>query len=185
MKITSVLLVSLVLVPGLVLTACSGAQTTTGTPTEQEEEVLFTGSAADIMEQILERAGLDQGTFEEAVDAENSQSYTGLDYQDLMGLAEDAFASQAQISVVPHLLVVIKGKDKAAASELGEQIAANFDSHRWVCVMPDQSFVVTAGQYLLLASTNNEDAALLKAAFSELAGNGADEPNQFFMFSAE
>ncbi len=183
MKKFGLLLIILTLVMGTFLAACSPGTPTT--PSTTEEELLLKGSAEEVLGQILDQAQLDQGTFDEPLDQDNCESYTGLSYSEIQELAADGFSSQAAINVVPHLVVVLQGKDKEAADQLKEAIVDKFDSHRWVCVMPDQSFVVTAGQYVLLAATNNEDAGKLKAAFAELAGSAADAVNEFFTFSAE
>ena len=182
MKRRSIYIIVLIFTLVAVLAACEPGRDSSQS---SQEEGLLSGSAEEVLEQLLEAVDLEFSVFTEAVDEENSASYTGLTYLELTEQAQEAFSSQAEININPHLLVVLKGQDPAAARQLSEQIAEKFDSHRWVCVMPDQSFVVTAGDYVLLASTNNDIAEMIKVAFFELAGPSAGEVNEFFQFSAD
>ncbi len=140
----------------------------------------LTGDTKDILAAISKGANIDFETFDEQVSAETSQSYIGLTPEQLAEYAEDAYVSIAALNVSAHLTALVKCKDAAAAAEVKSLIADNFDSHRWVCVQPEQCLVVEAGNYVFLVASYNETATALKDAFLALAGDAAGEADVFF-----
>lgn len=143
---------------------------------------IFTGSAKEVYEEILKESGLEMGmTFDEAVTEETSASYIGLTAEEYKEYVDNAFASNAAITTVPHLAAVIKCKDFDSAVKVKELIAKGFDSGRWICVMPDESFVAESGSYVFLASTTVENVEPLKKGFTTAAKDTAGEFNVFYL----
>jgi hypothetical protein len=155
------------------------------TPEATEEPAGLSGDTKDILSALIENAKLDFELFDEQVNAENCQSYTGLTAEQMSQYVEDAYASMATMNVSPHIVVLVKCVDEASAAAVEDLIAKGFDSSRWVCVMPDQSFVVDSGVYVLLVSSKIEAATAVKDAFLEMAGDNVGEVNEFFTFTAQ
>ena len=133
------------------------------------------------MPQLLD--ALDFETFDEPITNDNVASYTGLTSQELAAWVQEGQASQAAISVNPHLVVILQCVDQAAASQAKEAIAERFDPYRWICVIPDQVFVADSGPYVLLVSSDDDTARQMAERFVALAGPDTAEPDVFFKSS--
>lgn len=157
---------------------------TTPAPEPTDTATGLSGGTKDILAALFKKAALDFDTFDETVTAENCQSYLGLTPEQLAEYAEEASASPAAMNVSAHLMALVKCKDAAAAAEVKKLVAEGFDAGRWVCVFPDQAFVVDAGAYVLLVATYDEIAAPVQDAFLEMAGADAGEVDTFFNFES-
>jgi hypothetical protein len=116
------------------------------------------------------------------VTAETAQHTLGLTEAQFAEHVESACESAAAISAIAQSNVLVKCKSAAAAAEVKKLVAGGFDSHKWVCVMPEQSVVVESGSYVLLAVGEVETTNALVEAFKSLSGGNMGSPDVFFTF---
>ncbi|HWQ57802.1 MAG TPA: hypothetical protein VN540_02190 [Clostridia bacterium] len=154
--------------------------TPAATPEATPGQSGLNGDTKDILASINEGANIDFSTFDEQITAETCQSYLGLTAEQLDEYVEDAYVSVAEMNVSAHLSALVKCNDEASAEQVKQLIADGFDSGRWVCVRPDQSFVVDAGIYVFLVASYDETATALKDSFLAISGDAAGEVDVFF-----
>jgi hypothetical protein len=119
------------------------------------------------------------------IDNENVQGFLGLTPDQLAEYVKQAVVFSGAFMTNAHEIGFVQCKDPAAAKKVTELIAAGFDSHRWICVLPQQSIVTVAGDTVMLAVGQREHNTALYNSFSDLAQNTASEANEFFSFDAE
>jgi len=140
-----------------------------------------TGSSlsADHLKAILDDAKLEifAGLSEE-IKPEMINSMTGLTTEQYLQYCKGNFYSTG-MSAVAHLVVMIECNDADSALAVKDIVAANFDTGRWVCVFPDQSFVVESGNFVFLVSTKSQFIEPLTNAFSAHFDGQIGEINVF------
>mgnify|MGYP001629118968 FL=1 len=190
-KIISILLCCVFLVAATACTSESGdpsgsakpnntnspSPTPEATPTATPAPVdSITGSAADVLASILEKAGDSEvATMEVPLDAENSLGMAGISAEQLESLVEDSVVSSAMMSSVAHIAVLVKCKDVESAETIKLAMKDNFDVRRWVCVMPEKVFVVDSGTYVMLVASFEDYADALYNEFKAIAGENIGE----------
>jgi hypothetical protein len=151
----------------------------------------LSGSPAEIMESL--RSGADAllsnedklpMSFDSPVDGETCQDRLGLTPEQLEQYVEDGVVLTAAIITHAHELALVKCKDAASAVEVKKLIADGFDSGKWICVFPEESFVMDSGSYVLLAATTAAAADALRQSFASLAGELVGEAKVFYTGSA-
>lgn len=171
-----VLVVILTLCLALLLSACAPAEQPDG-----EGNTELSGTLEEIMNEIIAAAEYDfPQPFVEDVTADSASSYLGLTAEQFNTYVQECYALNAAITTQAHLMALVKCTDATAAATVKGLIADNFDSGRWICVMPEQSFVVDSGSYVLLASTYNDAAEAIKTGFAAVAGDSAGEVDVFY-----
>ena len=152
---------------------------------EEQPSDGLSGSAQEVLEQLLTASDFDFGMVEDyAVTEENTASMLGLTPEEFSQNVEEAHVSTGALTTSAHLVAVIKCNDSAAANHVKDLVAGGFDSGRWICVFPQESFVVEAGDYVLLVASREEGAAALKDAFDTMAGESVGNVNVFFSAGA-
>lgn len=172
------LLISLALVlsVGLLFAACANNE-----PADNPGEAGLSGEPADILNNLIEACDVEMvNTMDVAISADNAQYYLGLSSEQFSQYVESAAVKEAAINAQAHLLAVIKCADADAAAELKTLVAENFDPLRWICVIPEQCFVVEADNYLLLAATYADVATALQNAFADAAGSSMGAVEVFY-----
>lgn len=155
--------------------------TTDNTTTTSPSAGGSTSGAAGVLTTLIDKSGHDFGmTFEEQITAETCESYLGLTAQQFEDYVTEAFANSAAISSVASLTAVIQCKSADDAKTVKGLIAAGFDTSRWVCVFPQQCFVVEFGEYVLLSAGTIEAAQALELAVADYAGDTAGETDVFY-----
>ena len=151
--------------------------TATPAPTATQAPVdKVTGSAAEVLASILEKAGDSEiATMEAPLDSENSLGMAGISAEQLESLVEDSVASNAMMSSVAHIAVLVKCKDVESAETIKKAMKDNFDVRRWVCVMPEKAFVVDSGNYVMLVASFKDYADALYNGFKAIAGENIGE----------
>ncbi|MCL1838859.1 MAG: hypothetical protein FWG47_06040 [Propionibacteriaceae bacterium] len=159
------------------LSACSGSpagDVITGDPATLLPPLVAEANATLPTEQQM------MGSFDEPVTAENSEFAAGIPGEKFGQLVTAAFSSKAGMITSAQTTVLIQANDTAAASEVAQLVAAEFDSTQWICVMPERSLVVTAGSYVMLAVGTQNGTGALVEAFNKLSNNTASEPVIFY-----
>jgi hypothetical protein len=155
-------------------TASGTASKLTGDP-----DKLLTDLAAEVNTRLADGSKLPQ-TFDDPVTAENCEGVMGLSAEELSQYVDTAFVQVGAINTSAHSVVIAKCKNAEAAKAAADICAKNYNSNRWICVVPDTSFLMVSGEYLLVASCSSEVATAIQEGFSAMAGGAADQTNVFF-----
>ena len=167
-------LLSLVLTLAILLAACGAPAN--NTPAAE----VFTGSSAEALEELLATMKLDIMSFSDPVTAENVTGLLGLTTADFDKYVIDATSSVAAISTHAHQVSAVQCNNPEDAKAVKELISKDFDSGRWICVAPDESFVVEVGSYVFLVASIGENVQIAKDAVNTLAGDAVGEFHVFF-----
>ncbi|MDR1512019.1 MAG: hypothetical protein LBS56_00845 [Propionibacteriaceae bacterium] len=162
------------LAPLLVLAACSGGASAEDT---------ITGTTAEVLEQLIERAGEAEESPPAAVApvaSADAQQMLGLSSAEFDELVAEATAAQPLIGTFAHEVAVVKVKETAVAADVAAKMAAGFDSAKWVCVVPDKSVILVSGSYILLAASQASTVDAFVAAFQGLAQDNAGTLDTFY-----
>lgn len=166
---------------GLLFAGCSGND---GSPGQEES---LTGSSSEILQQIIDAAAETLGednpmpqTFTDSITSENTEGMLGLSAEEFDNFVSEATAATGALITNAFEIAVVKCKDPSAASEAKSIISSTFNSGKWICVFPEQSLVMDAGSYILLAVGATAETTALSAAFNELSGGKASEADIFY-----
>ena len=158
-------------------------------PEKEKPTDAISGSSESILQSVISDAngilGEENGmgmSFDSEVTEDTAQNSLGISSEQFSQYVTEAYVSTAAISAHAHQVAVVKCKDAAAALEVKKLVASGFDSGKWICVYPEQSFAVESGSYVLMAATRNDVAAALKSSFSALAGGKVGTVNVFYTF---
>jgi hypothetical protein len=150
----------------------------------------ITGAAGDVLSSVitdadasLPEAGKLPVTFNDPVTAETSPGALGLTADDFTKYISEAYTATAMLNVNAHGVALVNVKDIKDAATVKKLMADGFDSQKWVCVMPEISFVIDSGSYILLAATTKSGADALVSSFSALAGGNVGDRVNFYEFS--
>ncbi|MDR2620241.1 MAG: DUF4358 domain-containing protein [Propionibacteriaceae bacterium] len=147
------------------LVACSGGA----------DDTKLSGSTDTILTNLLTTAKIEIAMPEQAPATEDNASGTlGISAEQFKSYVVEATVSSSLMMTSAHQVTLAKTKTAADATELAKLIAAEFDSTKWVCVMPDRSVVVTSGTYVLLVVSTNEYVDAVLKAFEDAAGTTAN-----------
>ncbi|MDR1564368.1 MAG: hypothetical protein LBS74_05365 [Oscillospiraceae bacterium] len=156
---------------------------------KKPQESKLSGTLPDILTAIKNEANTALGgdaalpqTFDDPITAETCQDKLGLTPEEFTEYVKEAYVQNAAISSIAHQAALVKCKDAASASKAKGLIAKGFNSGKWICVRPEQSFVVDSGEYVYLVASSNEKADALFNAFKKLAVN-VGERNNFYTFT--
>ena len=141
----------------------------------------LSGDPATVLNTLINSCDVEMaGTMDIAVSADSAQRYLGLSSEQFSQYVTSAAVKEAAINAQAHLVALIQCKDASAAAQVKSLAASGFDPLRWVCVTPEQCFVVDAGSYVLLAATYADVSAALQSAFAGLAGSSMGAVNVFY-----
>jgi len=147
-------------------------------------EDTLTGTPEEIMAQLKASVNLGM-TLDDEVTADKAQYVLGLTEAQFNEYVDSAYEAAAAIATFAQSNVVVKCKNAAAAAQVKKLIAEGFDSHKWICVFPDQSAVVESGSYVLLSVGEVETTDALVEAFKTISGGNTGSPDVFFTFDDE
>lgn len=179
------LALAMLLISMFAFAGCGGSQGGSGGSNAQTE--FLTGSAEEILSQIMENATEDLGeenpmpmTFTDPISSDSSQGMLGITSEAFDQYVDEAASATGALITTAFQAAVVKCKDPVTADEAKTVIADNFDSFKWICVFPEQSLVMNAGSYVLLAVGTVAETDAISRAFDEAAGGNASEANVFF-----
>ena len=167
-------LLSLVLALTVLLAAC-GAPAANTPVTE-----VFTASSAEVLDELLDTMALEMMNFSDPVTGETATGLLGLSAADFDKYVIDATSSIAAIMTHAHQISAIACNNPEDAKTVKDLVAKGFDAGRWICVFPEECFVVEVGSYVFLVASTGENAAAAREALQTLAGDAAGEYNVFF-----
>ena len=85
---------------------------------------------------------------------------------------------------LPQEVFVFETESAADATTLAGLIANGFNPRKWICMSPDFSLVIHAGNYVLLASGTSAQQGAIAPAFNKVLGVNAT-PNVFFEWDGD
>lgn len=97
--------------------------------------------------------------------ADNSVYYTGVESTEY----KEGLASEAMISAVAHSVVLLRAESAEAAETLKDDVAANVDPRKWVCVEAEQVITDNVGDLVILIMASEAVAPQLHENFLALA----------------
>lgn len=98
------------------------------------------------------------------LDETNFEYFTFIQYDD--GLS--AVAADALVNITPHSMVVIH-TEKGNGAALAEDVAANADLNKWLCVGSEAGNVVYTDHYIVLVMSDRETVDAITNNFKALA----------------
>lgn len=81
---------------------------------------------------------------------------------------KEALASESMVGSIPHSVVLIRLKDASKAKEVVEEIKANANPSKWICVTAKNVEVLSKGDLVVLIMSNDDLAPRIKANFENL-----------------
>jgi hypothetical protein len=187
MKKITVFAVLFVLFAAVVFSGCgdSGGSGDSGGAGGEPVDTLG-GAGPDILESVLADADEALGggqlpqTFGDPVTAETAQGLIGLTPEQFDEYVTEAQALTAALMTSAYEVALIKCKDFEAAATVKDLVAGGFDSAKWICVMPEESFVIDSGSYVLLAAVGTTAGDAIIESFTAAAEGNVGEVNVFF-----
>lgn len=124
-------------------------------------------SVLDILSDIMSNVDMEIETSDMLLDSENFQYYAFIDYKD----GYEAACNEAMISAQAHSVVLVRVPDGEDASAVAEEIRANADPRKWICVEAEKTEVVQSGNLVLLVMSGSDTATAVVNSFNEFCEN--------------
>ena len=148
----------------------------TPTPAEDPAPVKNT---SELLENILENARAALGedavmpmTFNDQITPDNCAGTLGITVEQFSEYMPESYAAKAAIGTFAFEVALVKCADGKSASEMKKLLADNYDHGKWICVLPEQCFVVESGNFVLLGAVADDFADAILDGFSfEFDGN--------------
>ena len=116
----------------------------------------------EIMAQLIEGVNSEISVVSIPLDEENFKAYTFIDYIE----GAEGVASEAMISSVAHSVVLVRLPADADAQAVAEDIEANANPNKWLCVTAEKTEVVSHGNLVLLVMSFEDDATTVVDNFN-------------------
>ena len=107
----------------------------------------------EIMTQLIEGVNSEISTASIPLDEENFKAYTFIDYIE----GAEGVVSKAMISSVAHSVVLVRLPEDADVQAVAEDIEANANPNKWLCVTAEKTQVVSHGNLVLLVMSFEDD----------------------------
>ena len=139
-----------------------------------------------IMQRVVDIAMMELGTDElpplvmDPITVDNAPYMLGLLKDDFVAYALEATVVQSQLSAHAFQIALVRCKDIESAKIIVDQIVSNFDSGKWLEVMPEQSLTVVSGSYVLLAVGTKVQTEAFVSAFKAATDATVNAPNVFY-----
>lgn len=118
-------------------------------------------------------------TFETAADESNCTYLLGLTAEQMTSYVEEASISESMFGF-GYQLALVRCKDDSSAWEVKKRIAAGYDPGRWVCVSPEECFVLESGRYVLMGAGAADVCTALREAFGAVTTDSVGETDRFY-----
>ena len=139
-----------------------------------------------IMQRVVEIAMMELGTDElpplvmDPIMVDNAPFMLGLLQDDFVAYVIEATVVQSQLGMHAFQVSLVRCKDKESAGIVNDQIVNNFDSGKWIEVMPEQSLTVVSGSYVFLAVGTKVQTEVFVSAFKTATDATVSAPNIFY-----
>lgn len=148
--------------------ACGASSSTPASSAVSSSEAAHVdGTLEELMEKVYEGIAEDEmpmvGNTE--LTADNSVYYTGVESTEYT----EGLASEAMIGSIAHSVVLLRAEDEAAAETLKEDVKANVDPRKWICVEAEEVITDNIGDLVILIMSDGTLAPKLHENFLALA----------------
>ena len=148
--------------------ACGGASSSpASSAVSSSQSAHVDGTLEDLMTKVYEGISEDEMPMvaNTELNADNSVYYTGVESSEY----KEGLASEAMISAIAHSVVLLRANDEASAEKLKEDVKANVDPRKWVCVEAEEVITDNIGDLVILIMASKDLAPKLHENFLALA----------------
>ena len=167
MKKISLLLASALLIMMLAACGSAGASSSPTPSSVSSAPANVEGALADLMAKVYEGIPEDElpALIDTELNAENSTYYAGVE----SSAYKEGLASEAMMNAVAHSVVLLRAESAEAAETLKDDVAANVDPRKWVCVEAEKVITDNIGDLVILIMASEAVAPQLHENFLALA----------------
>ena len=126
-------------------------------------DALFSGIAEDQMPMLMPQ---EDGSKYAPITEENSEYNTGV----ALSAYKEGIYAEAAISAQAHSVCLLKANSADEAAQLAEDVAANANPNKWICVGAERTIVAYSGDTVLLAMSFNDLAQTVLDNFTAQFG---------------
>ncbi|MDM8199953.1 hypothetical protein [Allofournierella massiliensis] len=126
-------------------------------------DALFSGIAEDQMPMLMPQ---EDGSKYAPLTEENSEYNTGV----ALSAYKEGICAEAAMSAQAHSICLLKANSAEEAAKLAEDVAANANPNKWICVSAERTIVAYSGDTVLLAMSFNDLAQTVLNNFTAQFG---------------
>ena len=126
-------------------------------------DALFSGIAEDQMPMLMPQ---EDGSKYAPLTEENSEYNTGV----ALSAYKEGICAEAAMSAQAHSVCLLKANSAEEAAKLAEDVAANANPNKWICVSAERTIVAYSGDTVLLAMSFNDLAQTVLDNFTAQFG---------------
>ena len=126
-------------------------------------DALFSGIAEDQMPMLMPQ---EDGSKYAPLTEENSEYNTGV----ALSAYKEGICAEAAMSAQAHSICLLKANSADEAAQLAEDVAANANPNKWICVGAERTIVAYSGDTVLLAMSFNDLAQTVLDNFTAQFG---------------
>ena len=126
-------------------------------------DALFSGIAEDQMPMLMPQ---EDGSKYAPLTEENSEYNTGV----ALSAYKEGICAEAAMSAQAHSICLLKANSAEEAAKLAEDVAANANPNKWICVSAERTIVAYSGDTVLLAMSFNDLAQTVLDNFTAQFG---------------
>lgn len=126
-------------------------------------DALFSGIAEDQMPMLMPQ---EDGSKYAPLTEENSEYNTGV----ALSAYKEGICAEAAMSAQAHSICLLKANSAEEAAQLAEDVAANANPNKWICVSAERTIVAYSGDTVLLAMSFNDLAQTVLDNFTAQFG---------------
>ena len=126
-------------------------------------DALFSGIAEDQMPMLMPQ---EDGSKYAPLTEENSEYNTGV----ALSAYKEGICAEAAISAQAHSVCLLKANSAEEAAKLAEDVAANANPNKWICVSAERTIVAYSGDTVLLTMSFNDLAQTVLDNFTAQFG---------------
>lgn len=126
-------------------------------------DALFSGIAEDQMPMLMPQ---EDGSKYAPLTEENSEYNTGV----ALSAYKEGICAEAAMSAQAHSICLLKANSAEEAAQLAEDVAANANPNKWICVGAERTIVAYSGDTVLLAMSFNDLAQTVLDNFTTQFG---------------
>lgn len=154
--------ISIVLLVILIITAMLGCSANNS---NQQSSALDSLSLSEIMSKLVDDVSDLPNSQLTELDAENFEAFAFVAMPD--GAA--GVVSEGMISAIAHSVVLVRAKDSEQAKSVAEDMRANANPAKWICVEAEKTEVLQKGRLVLLVMSFEDTANAIIDNFNSLS----------------
>lgn len=155
-KLTTIILILLILTVTLGCTANNG--------TQPQASALDGLTLEEIMDKLMLNVSELPSVQNTALTSDNFETFAFIPQPE----GAEGLASEGMISAIAHSVVLVRAKDDVSASTIANDIRANANPSKWICVTAEKTEVLQSGRLVLLVMSFETTANAIIDNFTEL-----------------